>query len=248
MWTALIIALPLVLGCCGASSPLEHSLEGLSDVQETINTEEQRYKHLLYQIHGTVSKLLDGHQIHVDERLDALTQLVEAKCGSDAVGQTKVSSDFADLEPKIEELTNVFFARLTATGEKFVQDIQSKLSTVTSDVVGHITLQLLAVADKQDVAVLNHELSKLATAQALSELQQSLMSFASTSTTDVKQAIASLASEWNVMSKSLASSSQVLEIKEQLVTDSSCNHKNDIDQVLALLGPPRKTLTAWQTL
>ncbi|XP_047486171.1 uncharacterized protein LOC125037178 [Penaeus chinensis] len=236
MWTVVFIA--LVLGSCRAAGPLEPTvdLEGRSDVQETTNTEEQRYKHLLYQIHGTVRTLLDDHQKHIDERIDSLTQLVGENCNSDANGQTNVSDNFTELEPKIEELTNIFFARLTATGEKFVTDIQSKLASVTSDTVGHITLQLLAVADKQDVAVLNHQLANLATSQALGELQQSLSSFASTATEEVKQAIASLGSEWNVNSKSLASSSQVQEIKEQLVTVSSCNHKNDIDQVLALLA------------
>ncbi|XP_037793314.1 uncharacterized protein LOC119588746 [Penaeus monodon] len=237
MRTVLFIA--LALGFCRAAGPLDPTVDhlGRNDVQETINTEEQRYKHLLFQIHGTVQKLLDSHQKHIDERINSLTQLVGNSCSSDATGQTNVlGSNSEDLEPKIEELTNFFFARLTATGEKFVTDIQSKLATVTSDVVGHITLQLLAVADKQDVAVINHQLSNLATSQALDEMQQSLSSFASTATAEVKQAIASLASEWSVNSKSLASSSQVLEIKEQLATVSSCNQKNDIDQVLALLA------------
>ncbi|XP_063595607.1 uncharacterized protein LOC134772501 [Penaeus indicus] len=236
MWTVLFIA--LVLGLCRATGPLAPTadIEGRSDAQETINTEEQRYKYLLYQIHGTVSKLLDDHQKHIDDRINSLTHLVGENCNSDANGRTDVSDNFVELEPKIEELTSLFFARLTATGEKFVTDIQSTLASVTSDIVGHITLQLLAVADKQDVAVLNHQLSNLATSQALGELQQGLSTFASTATAEVKQAIASLASDWNVNSKSLASSSQVQEIKEQLVTVSSCDQKNDIDQVLALLA------------
>ncbi|XP_042881109.1 uncharacterized protein LOC122258901 [Penaeus japonicus] len=237
MWKVLVIVLPLVLGSCKATGPLEAVVE-----EETINTEEQRYKHLLYQIHGTVQKLLDEHQKHVDQRLDTLTQLVETACTSGATSQTNDQVDFAEIEPKIEELSNVFFTRLTATGEKFVAEVQSKLKDVTSETVGYITLQLLTVASKQDVAVLQHQLSNLATSEALSDLRVSLTSFAATATEEVKQAISSVASERDASNQKVVTQNEMSEIRQQLDVIASCNHMQDFDQVLTLLASTERDI------
>ncbi|XP_037793255.1 uncharacterized protein LOC119588691 [Penaeus monodon] len=199
MWKVFLVVLPLVLGSCRASGPLEQVVEQSTHTgdQETMNTEEQRFRYLLYQISDTMKKLLSEQQKYIDNRLNTLTLTMEMVCGSQAISQVNGRVDVAESGINIENMAAEIVRILTA--------------------------------------VLQSQLSPLATSEALSDLQSNLSSSAATLTGEVKQAISSLASEVDTNTKSLATESQLQEIKEQLASVTSCNHRKDFDQVLALL-------------
>ncbi|XP_047486017.1 nucleoprotein TPR-like [Penaeus chinensis] len=199
MWKVLLVALPLVLGSCRASGPLEQVVEQSTHTgdQETMNTEEQRFKYLLYQISDTMKKLLSEQKKYIDNRFNTLTLSMETICGAQAISQVSGRTDVAETGIDIENMAAEIVRILTA--------------------------------------VLQSQLSSLATSEDLSDLQSNLSSFASTLTGEVKQEISSLASEMDTSTKGLATESQLQEIKEQLESVTSCNHREDFDKVLALL-------------
>lgn len=162
-----------------------------------MNTEEQRFKYLLYQISGTVQKLMTEQQKYIDNRFDTLTLAMEMACSSHAVSQVNDRVDVAETGIDMENMAAEIVRILTA--------------------------------------VLQSQLSSLATSGAVSDLQSNLSSFASSVTEEVKQAISSLTSEIDTKSKSVATNSQIQEIKEQLASVTACSHRKDFDQVLALL-------------
>ncbi|XP_047486181.1 uncharacterized protein LOC125037184 [Penaeus chinensis] len=234
MWMVLLFALPLALDSFQATRSAD------AREQETVNAEEQRYKYLMYQIHGMVQKLLYEKERHFSERLEALTQLVETSCRSQPGKQTTGPIGLANMERTAEEITNIFFERLTAM--RINEDIKAKLTAMATDIMREITAQLLGMASVQDLAALQSQVSTLATSEALSGLQKDLSPFASSATEDIKQAVSRLASEVDTSMKNIATSNQIAEIQEELDSVPFCNLRNDFDRVLTFLSTNKEDI------
>ncbi|ROT70018.1 hypothetical protein C7M84_011722 [Penaeus vannamei] len=232
MWRVLLVALPLAF----------NSFHADASEQETVNTEEQRYKYLLYQIHGMVQRLLHEKEKHFNQSLEALTQLVETACRSQQGKQTTGSMNLVNTERAIEEMANVFFARVSATSMNIFDDIQAKLTVMATDIMGEITTQLLGKASVQDLAELQSQVSTLPTSEGLSDLQKDLLPVASSATEGLKQAVSTLASEVDTSMENVATSDQIAEIQEEIDSVTLCNQRNDFDQVLTLLSTAEEDL------
>ncbi|XP_042881112.1 uncharacterized protein LOC122258904 [Penaeus japonicus] len=229
MWKVLLLALPFALESLRAA--------GSSDVtgQETVNAEEIRYKHLLFQIHDVVRKLLFEKEKRFNQSLDALTQVVETACRPDPNDQKSESTNLAKFEQSLEKMNSVFSSRLSATQMEIAEDVQATLSEWTNDTVKNLTLQFSGLANKNDLSAMQSHVSTLVTSNDLNDLQKNLSSFVSTAADGIKQSTRNLTAITDARDQYNATSNQIIEIKELLDNVTSCNYRNYFDQVMAML-------------
>ncbi|XP_063595359.1 uncharacterized protein LOC134772322 [Penaeus indicus] len=187
MWKVLLVVLPLVLGSCRATGPLEQVVEQSTHTgdQETMNTEEQRFQYLLYQISDTVKKLLSEQQKYIDDRFNTLTRSMETICGAQPISQVNNRVDVAEAGFNIEDMAAEIVRILTAVLQSVLSPLatsedlsalQTNLSSFSSTLTGEIKQEISRLASEVDTST-----KSLATESHLQEIKEQLDSVTSCS-------------------------------------------------------------------
>nr|XP_045603921.1 bromodomain-containing protein DDB_G0280777-like [Procambarus clarkii] len=234
MWWSVLVL--VVAGVYAADvSPLEQEAQRSSQRldAETRHPDVPHSDEILFSIQNQIKLFLQQQRTHFNVRLDALEGKMEQLCtGNKEENQSDMNSIDNVLNVKIAEMMDLFIGKLSTLVTK-VEEVERKVNSLSSDVLNSMENKLSPLNDH--IIQVKQSMSSLAAQNDLLELKSKLSTLVSTTTSDLKQSLASLATLSHVSDHTQQLDARLTEVRD-LLTDGCVapvsENTNILNQVL----------------
>ncbi|KAK8754290.1 hypothetical protein OTU49_015421 [Cherax quadricarinatus] len=176
---------------------------------------------------------LDQQKNFFNERFQTLQQKVEESCTPQPEQYTSQNTVSSDFDIKMALLIDEFINKLSTITTRAVQDIDTRINILSSEVLNSLDNKISPLNDR--ISQLQQTISTLGTHSDLVELKGKLSTLISTTTSDVKSSLSSLATQSHLSNSTHELDTRLTEVKE-LLTDccksSTAENKEILNEVL----------------
>lgn len=212
-------------------SPLEQEAQRSSQRldAETRHPDVPHSDEILFSIQNQIKLFLQQQRTHFNVRLDALEGKMEQLCtGNKEENQSDMNSIDNVLNVKIAEMMDLFIGKLSTLVTK-VEEVERKVNSLSSDVLNSMENKLSPLNDH--IIQVKQSMSSLAAQNDLLELKSKLSTLVSTTTSDLKQSLASLATLSHVSDHTQQLDARLTEVRD-LLTDGCVASVSEITNIL----------------